>query len=282
MPAIVTPEEWALARKSLQENNKRAKRNQKREDWLLTRLARCACCGYSLNSVMGGTKRSPYRYYACVSKHNITARARQVACLDVTYMRADLVEPAVWQKVLEMIMDPELIIDSLGEEHAQKLAALRQQEEFLRSSLAKLESEFACWNRAYATGMIELEELRDYRSDIQRHQEVLRIEQDEIRARIDHLEGLDDKDNFVRDMMRLFRQALAQVGDEPTPELKRRILTMLVDNVWINHRTKMIKIEGAISSEINLEAFGVAGEDGAKGGKREVMVTTIVEGLSQR
>jgi len=257
VPAIVTPEEWALAQSRLEENRKRSSRNTKSRDWLLSGLIRCRHCGYTWNAFMGGHKNRPHRYYGCVSRTNAKACAAGTACLQARYLRADRLEPAVWQAVLAVILDPEIIIDSLGDDYQQRLAELRDQQAFLAGSLARMEDEFKRWNQAYGTGVIDLAELKDYRADITRKQEAVRVSSDEVAGRLQHLEGLQDKDNFVRELLAVFGAALADAGDEPPPELKRKILRHLVDTIWVDHETLDVKIEGAVSSEINLEEIGV-------------------------
>jgi site-specific DNA recombinase len=257
VPAIVTPKEWALAQASLEENRRRSPRNTKSRDWLLSGLIRCSRCGYTWNAVVGGAPHRPHRYYGCVSRDQAKARADGTACLHRRYLRADLLEPAVWQAVLAVILDPETIIDSLGDDYKQRLAELRDQLAFLTGSLAKLDDEFKRWNHAYASGVIALTELKDYRADITRKQEALRTSIDEVAGRMQRLEGLQDKDNFVRAMLATFRAAIQDAGDEPPPELKRKILLLLVDTIWVDHQTLAVKIEGAVSSEMNLGKIGL-------------------------
>jgi site-specific DNA recombinase len=260
VPAIVTPEEWALAQACLEENRRRSPRNIKSRDWLLSGLIRCALCGYTWSSVVGGTKNRPHRYYGCVSRGNPKARQDHTACHHARYLRAERVEPAIWQAVLAVILDPETILDSLGDDYQQKLAEHRQQQAFLAASLAKLDDEFQRWNQAYATGVIELAELKEHRATLGRRQENLRTSLDEVAARIERLEGLQDKDNFVRTMLATFRAAIQDAGDEPPSELKRKILLLLVDTIWIDHQTLAVKIEGAVSSEMNLGEIGIVSE----------------------
>jgi site-specific DNA recombinase len=256
VPAIVTPKEWALAQACLEQNRKRSPRNTKSRDWLLSGLIRCARCGYTWSTILGNTPKHPRRYYGCVSRDQAKARADGTACVRRRYLRADLLEPAIWQAVLAVILDPETIIDSLSDDYQQRLAELRDQQAFLMGSLEKLDGEFKRWNQAYGTGVIDLEELKNYRADITRKQEALRTSIDEVAGRLEHLEGLQDKDNFVRELLAVFRGALLDAGDEPPPELKRKILRHLVDTIWVDHETLDVKIEGAVSSEINLEDIG--------------------------
>jgi hypothetical protein len=61
-------------------------------------------------------------------------------------------------------------------------------------------------------------------------------------------------------MLAAFRAAIQDAGDEPPPELKRKILLLLVDTIWIDHQTLDIKIEGAMSSEMNLGEIGFMSE----------------------
>lgn len=260
VPALVTAQEWALAQKRLQDNMKRSSRNTKRRDWLLSGLLRCGRCGYTWSSMNGGTNRSPHRYYGCVSRHNPKACDMGVACMERSYIRAEVLEHAVWQALLEVIMDPEVILKTMGSEYQDRIAQHRNQLEFLTGSLQKLGDELQRWNRAYASGVIDLEELKGYRADVLRRQEAIQIEIDDLSGRIQYLEGIEDNEGFVRETLSLLRNALDGAGEQPPEDLKHQVVRMLVDTVWVNDQTMVVTIEGVVSNQINLMEIVVASQ----------------------
>ena len=262
IPALVPPDEWALAQRRLKEIAKGFKRKGIRREWLLSGLVRCARCGYAFNAVVGGTKRTQLRYYACTSRIHSKPRELGIACLKPAYLRADEIEPILWNAVVDLILDPDVIIDTLDESHEQLKAEYRKQQEYLRAAQQKLDAEFKRWNQAYGSGMIELEELRDRRMDIAQRQEAQRIEMDELNGRIDQLQAIEDKADFVREMMALFGQALGETGEEPSFEFKRKVMQMLIDTIWIDDKTLLAKVEGAVSSEVDLSALRAAATNG--------------------
>jgi site-specific DNA recombinase len=252
VPPIVTPEEWALAKKRLKQNRKRSPRNAKRHDWLLTSMIRCARCGYTYSSLMGGTKRSPLRYYGCVSRYKERAKEDGTACMERSYIRAEVLEPVIWHAIMEVIVRPEVILDTIDADYDEKLAEYRSELAYIEQSLDTVRAEWKRWNDAYGAGVIDLDELKKHRNEITRRRKELEVDRDELTGQIERIESIEDRQAYAQEILGLYGQVVEKGGAEPPLELKKQILRMLVDTIWVNDQTMTAKIDGVIRSTVDI------------------------------
>ena len=252
VPPIVTPEEWALAQKHLRRNQTGSPRNAKRRDWLLTSMIRCARCGHSYAAVVGVSRKSRHRYYGCVSKHSARAKAEGYACMERSYFRADVIEPVIWQAIVEMLMDSRVILDTIDSDYDVKLAEYRSELTYIEQSLDKVRAEWERWNRAYVAGVLDLDELKKRRNEITRRRKQLEVDQDELTGRIERIESIEDRKAYASEILGLYRQVVEEAGEEPPLDLKKQILRMLVDTIRVNDQTMTARIDGVIPSEVDI------------------------------
>jgi site-specific DNA recombinase len=252
VPPIVTPEEWAVAIKRLKQNRKRAPRNRKRRHWLLTSMIRCTRCGYTYGSHLGGTKRTPRRYYGCVSRYKQRAKDDGSACEERSYIRADVIEPVIWHAIVQVIVNPQVILDTVDADHKVKLAEYQKELVYIEQSLNKLQTEWERWNKAYGAEVIDLNELKKHRNNITRRREELQVDRDELVGRIEQIESIEDRKAYVQEILGLYQQVVQKAGKEPPFELKRQILQMLVDTIWVNDQTMTARIDGVIRATVDI------------------------------
>lgn len=252
VPPIVTPEEWKLAQKTLRRNMKVAKRNMRKRKWLLSGFVRCALDGYSYVAQMGGTRRKPIRYYGCRARFSNRAKDTGEYCR-TPYIRADFLEQLVWSKIAEIIYDPELVISYLEKQYsASRREELEQELAYLNEQLEDMIGQKLRWREAYLREVIDLEEFEAYRSELAARANALEQEKAQIIAR---LEGTVDLEEQKRVVLSGLERLKAQIEGQDLPfELKRQILTLLVDDIWINGETKEMRIEGVIRENILLES----------------------------
>jgi site-specific DNA recombinase len=258
VPPIVTPEEWALAQKRLRHNQTRSPRNAKRRDWLLTSMIRCARCGHSYAAVVGGSRKNPHRYYGCVSKYSARAKEEGYACMERSYFRADVIEPVIWQAIVQMIMDPQVILDTIDADYDVKLAEYRNELDYIEQSLDKVRAEWERWNRAYGAGVLDLDELKKRRNDITRRRKQLEVDRDELSGRIERIESIEDRKAYASEILGLYRQVVEEAGKEPPLDLKKQVLRMLVDTIWVNDQTMTARIDGVIPSTVDIMEISFA------------------------
>ncbi len=113
-PAIVSPELWEQARGAIAANATYQQRNRKRE-YLLAGLVKCGCghsfCGAYYDKADGSEVRS----YRCTRREpNYTNRP---GC-GTPSVRADLIEPLVWDDVRGFLREPGNVIATLQAERS--------------------------------------------------------------------------------------------------------------------------------------------------------------------
>jgi site-specific DNA recombinase len=96
VPAIIEREVWELAQAQRGRNSELSRRNAKR-DYLLSGYIRCAC-GWSMS---GRVYHHNYRYYECTLRNNRYAKLEKQVC-NVRAVRADAIEPAVWESIVQL------------------------------------------------------------------------------------------------------------------------------------------------------------------------------------
>lgn len=82
-----------------------------------------------------------------------------------------------------MIMDPQVILDTIDFDHDVKLAEYRNELDYIEQSLDKVGAEWERWNRAYGAGVLDLDELKGRRNDITRRRKKLEVDRDELTGR---------------------------------------------------------------------------------------------------
>ena len=101
-PAIITEELFDAVQKKLGVSQPRGKKDGPR--YLLTGLVKCASCG---GSVVGSMRARGRGYYRCNSTFNYVNRPK--SC-EERYIRAEQLEPLVWDMVSSAIRDPDILI----------------------------------------------------------------------------------------------------------------------------------------------------------------------------
>ena len=137
VPAIVDPETWGLAQVQKERNVRKAKRNGK-HDYLLTGIIQCGSCGYNMagNSPEGGARV----YYRCNTK---SFRARKANCAE-RHIRAEPLEAAVWDAILNVMKNPTELEAKLREAQRRELAEQEPQRaelETVNAMLAEAQTE---------------------------------------------------------------------------------------------------------------------------------------------
>lgn len=112
VPAIVSPEIWGIAERRRQQNKVKARRNRKRE-YLLSGMIVCSCgCRWNgqYKTRRDGTE---VWYYVCAGYWYQNSNNYEERRCELPAMRADKVEPAVWQYVWNYLTDPQQVYEEL-------------------------------------------------------------------------------------------------------------------------------------------------------------------------
>jgi site-specific DNA recombinase len=167
VPAIVSEEQFELVRLKLSQNQSFARRNNKSYQYLLRTLVSCGECG---NSCLG-CARGKRTYYACRAKGRAIISGIEHKCRS-RYLPAGQLDELVWQDLCEVVEKPELIKTAL--QRAQGGGWLPQEiqarKENLRKGRASLTNQLERLTSAYLTGVIELEEYKRRREELEQRQ----------------------------------------------------------------------------------------------------------------
>ncbi len=130
VPSLVPLELFEAVQRKLDRNAELSKRNTKRE-YLLSGLLYCSQCG----GRMGGHTAHNVPYYRCYRKYNPdrvpldpSGEPQPCSCPEV---KAEAVEPVVWDTICQLIRDPDFLIQELHKRNADN----SQTKEILESEL---------------------------------------------------------------------------------------------------------------------------------------------------
>jgi chromosome segregation ATPase len=153
---------------------------------------------------------------------------------------------------MEVIVRPEVILDTIDADYDEKLAECRSELAYIEQSLDTVRAEWKRWNDAYGAGVIDLDELKKHRNEITRRRKELEVDRDELTGQIERIESIEDRQAYAQEILGLYGQVVEKGGAEPPLELKKQILRMLVDTIWVNDQTMTAKIDGVIRSTVDI------------------------------
>jgi site-specific DNA recombinase len=253
VPAIVSPEEWDLAQEVLKRNRRYATRNGKKGKWLLQGFIKCEFCpDYSFIAIMGNTK-IPRRYYGCSSRQSEKARMLNTACR-TPYVYADELERRVWEEIEMVIYDPSIVIrrfDEKAEEEYQ--AGYQAQLDYIDKQLEGLATEKAKYEAAYERDIYTLDEFEVKMKDIRGKVKTLVDSRAKVEDKLTQSFSIEKKKQIVIKALGKIRKQVDKARsekrqpDEIPFDLKRKILSSLVEGIWVNSVEQTFRIEGAIS-----------------------------------
>src|SRR5829696_127422 len=223
VPAFLLRSLVDLARTTM-ENNKGTERKYLAREWELRGLMRCSC-----GSTMGTHTTQPrggrvYHYYKCKRRSRLgkTGSCKQKA------LRPAEVEPAVWEFVSELLMDPENIMAGMEKLIDDEAAIGRGDPVREAETWAEKLEEYARLRRAYqqqqAAGLMTLEELGDMLKDLGESRKLAEAELASAAARRDRMEALErDRD----DLLDYMSDAVPEGLENLTGEEQNRLYRML-------------------------------------------------------
>jgi hypothetical protein len=156
-----------------------------------------------------------------------------------------LLEQLVWDNIAELVFNPEIIIEYLEREHEQEWRReYETQLEFLGKELEKLASQKIRWREAYLNEVITLEEYKSHRQQIEKRAGALRQEQQDLETKLGTEISLEEKKRIVLKGLEGIREQMAE--RELSFEFRRRILGLLIDQIYVDSEKRTIRLEGVI------------------------------------
>lgn len=156
VPALISPETFALAQEQLKVNKQRAERNKKHED-LLSHLLRCKECGYAMYGRTKTLNKTKYRYYCCLGEDHNRFMDGKSHCT-ASYIRGEIVDNLVWSQITRLLQQPDLVLY----EHLQHTQAKQETQTSLKTLLNQHQHTLQTYTAQkerlldlYQTGLIE-------------------------------------------------------------------------------------------------------------------------------
>ncbi|MCX9012273.1 MAG: recombinase zinc beta ribbon domain-containing protein [Candidatus Methanoperedens sp.] len=212
-----------------------APRNNTQHPYLLRRLVRCGECGYK----MWGVFRGKYAYYMCKEGRNLVGTHRETKCTSRS-VRQELLDEVVWQKIIELLEDPKLIIEQYKRQKDIALSGGTQKQcQKLEQRIQLFDKQIQRLIDAYQMEIITLKELGTRKNSLQ--QKILQL-QDQIKnIKANEKKEIDSKKIF--DNIEAFCDAVKQGIENASFEDKRRIIELLVEEVIVtNGKVEIIHI----------------------------------------
>jgi site-specific DNA recombinase len=242
VPAIIDPETWDLAQEQLKKNRHRAKRNNKKHEYLLRSLLVCGRCGRR----MMGRWTSSGGHYVCKFRY---PKSAPNSCQGRTVMSKEI-ELLVWEYIKELLSDSELLKARYEEGQGDPAVEVSQEreKERIERRLKALKKEVSRLIDAYQAEVIELKELRERRQRIEEHGHMLKERLKEIeQQRTDReqeirlLEGAEE-----------FLASIRGVLEETSFETKQKVLRLVVDRIVVED-TKVVVHHVVPTGPVNLQ-----------------------------
>jgi site-specific DNA recombinase len=219
---LVSSENFEAAQRQLARNAELSPRNTKRH-YLLSGLLVCGKCGYNWT----GRTINGKTYYSCNSKlGSITPNA-----CPSRYIRADKLEPVVWETISRLLSQPKLIIEQIKNRgQANSGIYLRTSLERVCQALGKKSVEADRMLDAYKIGAMDLQTLKRKMDEVKREEAKLTEEKFRLEGELRRAEAQELNEGKLYEFCQNLPTTLANL----TFEDKRQILREVVDKVIVD------------------------------------------------
>jgi len=226
IPPLVSQEQFERVQEKLKESRQRARRNNKKQAYLLRALVSCGVCGYAC---MGRREPPGYVYYKCAGKRKGAPGERCPA----RFIPTQQLDALVWHDLCEVLTHPESIRQALvraqeGQWVPQELQARREQ---VRQGRLQLKQQRERLTDAYQSGVLPLAEYQRRRQAVEQQMGVLDRQAQQIASQVEQQQELAG----VMVSIEAFCQRV-QVGlENATFAQKRQLVELLIDRVVVTN-----------------------------------------------
>ena len=221
VPAIVSAELFEQAEGRMAQNRDRAPRNT-RGEYLLRRLVSCRSCGLACVVRNNGRKAS----YCCGGKGPLIQRRRPEVCWSPQVPTGQLDE-LVWEDLRRVLQEPAVLEEALlrAQQGWQEGTERGAQQRQLRRSQVEVERRVERLMEGYLAGVLDLEELRRRRGQLEGRLEELRRQEQRLSAEAVQ----EDRLRAVALGMAEFRAAITRGLDQMDFPQRRTLVELLID-----------------------------------------------------
>lgn len=227
IPRIVSDEQHKKGLLQARKNLMFAKRCTK-QTYLLQGLIRC---GKDHLKYRGHQEKSGVIYYYCKSRMN----NNPVENCNSPYLRADQIEPIVWNTVKSILENPEEVFNNFRDEsilNEERAKSIEGRLDYIASAIKKLEVAKKRITEAFKAEVMSLPELRKEKTDIELSEEKLISERDALMMKLNVQHDVSAKIDLFKETCHKF---LSKINDPKivTERLKKDIIKLLIDEVVI-------------------------------------------------
>lgn len=160
VPAIISEETFALSNERL-EQNKRLSPRATKEPTLLQGLLVCQQCGYAFYRCSAQTSKRKIYYYRCLGSDDYRYPKGRVC--NNKPIRQDYLDEIVWERILHILEDPELIRTEIERrvQEVKEASPTKKRKEVLLKEKTRIEKSIDKLLDAYQEDLLPLSELRN-------------------------------------------------------------------------------------------------------------------------
>ena len=247
VPAIVSEELWEASQRVLQSNRIMCRRNRKRS-YLLRGLIKCGLCGLTFSGI---TMRPPQHdhYYRCNGRQQARGLYGEAGkkCPSKN-LNGDYVERLVWADIEAFLRNPGDVLERLRDRLTLKNEDRQRHEKELASLKERLEQKTS--ERDRILGLFRRGRIDEATLDQQL--DAINTEAVGLRSGIEtaeHALSAEDRAAQLRSAESLLAALRTKLASPITPEMKRRIVEILVERV----QADTVERWGVQHSEITIE-----------------------------
>src|SRR5258708_9064257 len=235
VPALVSPETFALAQERLAENRRLSLRNTKMPS-LLQGLLVCEQCGYGLYRSSSGSTRSArgrQQYYRCTGADRYRHLPGPVCSCHM--IRVDYLDQLVWQQLLDLLRRPEMVRAELERRRQENLNSnpAQQRKEQLERELSRSKQQMDKLLDAYQEDLLTLAQLRERAPELKKKIGALEKERQSLSLR-----AVDDQRWIeLNQSLDAFLARLNQTVEKLSNEERQKIVRLLVRQVDVGKET---------------------------------------------
>ena len=236
VPAIVSKESFLLAEERLEENKRYSKRRTK-EPTLLQGMMACNKCGYAYYRTSTRSSLRTIHYYRCLGSDNY--RYENGAICDSKPIRQDYLDGIVWEQVLNLLENPELIRSELKRRIRviRDSSPVKQKKDDLKKQIIRTSKVIYKLLDAYQEDLIQLDELRSRMPELRKREKSLNEELNCIES------DLVDQRSFLKiaENMESFLSTLCRSAKTMNVTERQKVLRLIVKEILIDDENIMIK-----------------------------------------
>jgi site-specific DNA recombinase len=221
VPDAGVPVEWVEAAREALKKNERPSFNSERFWELSGGIVRCGCCGWAMGTT---TVSSTGLYYRCRRR---IMYGRDV-CDMKKHLRADLIEPLVWEGVSKVLGEPERLrrgLQRMIEKEKEASAVDHEGEAHIwQERLSEIGRKRANFQDLAAEGLMTREELRSKLDNLELARKAAERELRLARERSERLSALE---RDAEDLLEAYRERCVEALEDLSPEDRREVYRLL-------------------------------------------------------